>query len=330
MKIDLVYLWVNGNDKKWQQERKKWLRKCTNISKYASCKARWRNNDELKYSLRSVEKNLSWINHIFIITGFNQIPKWLNTNNPKITIVPHSDIMSCDALPTFNSAAIATCIGKIKQLNEHFLIFNDDIFVNKPIPKSFFFTKQGHPIYRYKSRKHITNIGKMLDNKNEYETILLITQQLVKNLYNKNVYKYSPAHCIEAHLKSTWEQCWTHPILQEKLQVQERTKFRNRTGTQPQIFSLINIVYKKCKTLRVRDYKQTSNPLWNFVYNTILHWKSVHYCPFYCSDATKIAEIKYNPYDICVNDEPQIPESVCKQNKRILEKMFPEKSMFEK
>ena len=192
MKIDIVYLWVDGNDKKWRQEKNKWLKKYHIVSSDSSNKARWRNNDELKYSLRSIGKNIPWVNHIYIITGFNQVPKWLNTKNSRITIIPHSEIMPKNAIPTFNSDAIAMCIGNIKQLDEHFLLFNDDIFINKPTSQNFFFTKKGQPIYRYKKRKHIKSIGKMLDNKNSYESILLNTQTLIYDLYNRNVYKYLP------------------------------------------------------------------------------------------------------------------------------------------
>ena len=113
MKIDVVYLWVDGNDKKWQQEKNKWLKKYHIVSSDSSNKARWRNNDELKYSLRSIGKNIPWVNHIYIITGFNQVPKWLNTTNSRITIIPHSEIMPKNAIPTFNSNAIALRQSKL-------------------------------------------------------------------------------------------------------------------------------------------------------------------------------------------------------------------------
>lgn len=330
MKIDVVYLWVDGNDKKWQKEKNKWLKRYHIVSNDSTHKARWRNNDELKYSLRSIAKNIPWANHIYIITGFNQVPKWLNTKNPRITIVSHSEIMPENTIPTFNSNAIAMCIGNIEQLNEHFLLFNDDIFINRPVSQNFFFTKNGRPIYRYKKRKNIQNIGKMMENKSEYELRLLNTQKLIYDLYNRNVYKYLPAHGVESHKKSTWIQCLKHPLLNKHIINQIYSKFRTNNGVQPQIFSLINIIYKHCKTLRVRDYKHTHNKLWNFIYNNILHKKSVHLCPFYCSDATKISELTYKPYDICVNDEPTNTDTVCKNNKRILEQMFPNKCEFEK
>ena len=110
-KIDLVYLWVDGSDEKWAEKKANALAKYKGIAlnkdTVASC--RFLQNDELKYSLRSVEKYASWINHIYIVTD-NQVPKWLNLDNPKITIVNQNEIMPSKFLPCFNSCAIETHI----------------------------------------------------------------------------------------------------------------------------------------------------------------------------------------------------------------------------
>ena len=83
--IDLVYLWVDGNDPKWQAKRNAFLERKVENS-LSSFNGRYVNNDELKYSLRSVERYAPWIRKIFIVTD-NQKPKWLDISNPKIQIV---------------------------------------------------------------------------------------------------------------------------------------------------------------------------------------------------------------------------------------------------
>ena len=70
-KIDIVYLWVDGSDKKWLAEKNKWLKKLFNITNTNTDAERYRDNGELKYSLRSIEKYIPWVNHIYIITDFN-------------------------------------------------------------------------------------------------------------------------------------------------------------------------------------------------------------------------------------------------------------------
>ncbi|MDR0763113.1 MAG: Stealth CR1 domain-containing protein, partial [Bacteroidales bacterium] len=86
-KIDIVYLWVDGSDPEWQKKRSEYIPASTVSDRavYADafCEGRYVNNDELRYSLRSVEKYANWVRKIFIVTD-NQIPLWLDTSNPKI------------------------------------------------------------------------------------------------------------------------------------------------------------------------------------------------------------------------------------------------------
>ena len=72
--IDLVYMWVDGNDPVWQQKKQQYNPTITAETVQTAGEARWRDNDELLYSLRSVEKNAPWINHIYIITD-GQCPR---------------------------------------------------------------------------------------------------------------------------------------------------------------------------------------------------------------------------------------------------------------
>ena len=66
-KIDLVYCWVNGNDTEWYNKKQQYALK-ENKYKIINSKCRFRDNEELKFSLRSVEKYAPWINNIYIVT----------------------------------------------------------------------------------------------------------------------------------------------------------------------------------------------------------------------------------------------------------------------
>ena len=55
MDIDIVYLWVNGKDPVWRAKKDAFLNNTCEITKEAVNDARFIDNDELKYSLRSVE-----------------------------------------------------------------------------------------------------------------------------------------------------------------------------------------------------------------------------------------------------------------------------------
>ncbi len=121
MKIDLVYLWCDGSDPKWLKKKEYWQQKYGLVNAEAAYSCRFIQHDELKFSLRSVEMYMPWINHIFIVSD-EQVPEWLDTDNPKISIVDHRDIIPEDALPTFNSNAIEACLCNIPGLSEHFFI----------------------------------------------------------------------------------------------------------------------------------------------------------------------------------------------------------------
>ena len=83
--VDIVYLWCDGKDPQFLERKRKYQRKDSKKENFLSTgDIRFFDNDELKYSLRSLEKCAPWINHIFIVTD-RQFPKWLNLNNVKIT-----------------------------------------------------------------------------------------------------------------------------------------------------------------------------------------------------------------------------------------------------
>ena len=142
--IDVVYTWVDGSDEKWQEIRNRYYREYHPFinDTDANTKNRYRNRDELKYSLRSLYQFAPFINHIFIVT-FGQCPRWLQ-EDPRITIVDHQEIFPNKAdLPTFNSQAIEANLHRIPNLSEKFIYFNDDVFLGTHVEVEDFFTEEG-------------------------------------------------------------------------------------------------------------------------------------------------------------------------------------------
>ena len=82
--VDLVYLWVSGQDPELARERNEWLRRCGLPTEVFNPDVRYVENDELRYSLRSVDRFLPWVRRVFIVTN-GQAPAWLErrrTGNP--------------------------------------------------------------------------------------------------------------------------------------------------------------------------------------------------------------------------------------------------------
>lgn len=141
--IDIVYTWVDSADPEWQAARERCAAQRRVDLPGSSNDERFINRDELKYSLRSVWLYAPFVRHIYIVTAGHR-PAWLDTDSGKVTVVPHSEIFpSMDDLPTFNSHAIESCLHRIPGLSEHFLYFNDDVFLGRETRIETFFTKAG-------------------------------------------------------------------------------------------------------------------------------------------------------------------------------------------
>ena len=134
-KIDIVILWVDGNDPEWLKQKNKYLeiKGDTNINRFRDC-------ENLQYLFRGIEKYAAWVNKIFFIT-WGHIPKWLNTNNEKLEIVRHAEFIPNEYLPTFNSNVIEMNLHRIKKLSSKFILFNDDLFILKELKPTDFFEK---------------------------------------------------------------------------------------------------------------------------------------------------------------------------------------------
>ncbi|WP_369170487.1 stealth family protein [Streptomyces sp. R28] len=141
--VDVVYTWVDGEEPRMRAKRAQYqehgiaeiLDKETNASRYTS-------HDELKYSLRSLAMYADFVRHIYLVTD-GQKPHWLDDSAPGITVVDHRDIFPQDVLPVFNSHAIETRLHHIPGLSEHYLYFNDDVFVGRRVTAEHFFHGSG-------------------------------------------------------------------------------------------------------------------------------------------------------------------------------------------
>lgn len=128
--IDIVYTWAGENNDKND--------------------IRVSYNDELKYGLRGIEKNLKWVNKIYILMNPpKQIPSWFKKDydKDKIVLLDHYDTFKDKKyLPTKHSKSIESTLHNIPGLSEHFIYFNDDFFITKKLPYTHFFTPNGKPI----------------------------------------------------------------------------------------------------------------------------------------------------------------------------------------
>lgn len=159
--IDVVYTWVNGTDPRWKAEKeywhKHWIASLTGQplpqqpedaahvkgSDTSNADNRFRDNEELRYSLRSLEKYAPWVRRIYVVTD-GQIPSWLDMESPKLQIVKHRDIFAnASHLPVFSSPAIEWNLDNIPGLSDSFLYFNDDVFLGARVHPEDFVSQLG-------------------------------------------------------------------------------------------------------------------------------------------------------------------------------------------
>jgi Stealth protein CR2, conserved region 2/Stealth protein CR1, conserved region 1 len=144
--IDIVYLWVDGNDPEWRAKRHRAAKTLsassrTDMAVYGNVEGRFRDNDELRYSLRALEKYFPDHGHVYIVTD-DQTPRWLQQHRG-VTVIDHRVLIPPEHLPTFDSGNIESYIHRIPGLSERFFYFNDDVFFGAPVNINDWFWKGG-------------------------------------------------------------------------------------------------------------------------------------------------------------------------------------------
>jgi len=192
--ISIVYTWVNGSDPIHLEQKSKYnggIKKVDN---------RDRSVDELRYSLRSVLKNLPWHKgKIFIVTP-GQTPDWLDPSYDRIQIInqedilPKKDINGNDVNPTFNSFAIEWYLDQIPGVTEQFIQLNDDYFINHPLHPSYFFYGSGESYDIDNSYIKYYNL--------EYEMKKIFPYYFYKYYRNTKQYKYTSDLTYKEFLKN--------------------------------------------------------------------------------------------------------------------------------
>lgn len=311
MEIDIVYLWVDGNDPVWQAKRNAFIG-VTDESSSINCKGRYANNDELKYSLRSVEMYAPWIRNIFIVTD-EQTPEWLDTSNPRVRVVDLTEIMPAECLPCFNSSLIEKFFYNIPGLAEHFLYANDDMFINKDVSVCDFFTPDGFPIVRL-TRKPLRKLSWFWREKvrkkplNNYRKTIAYASSLVDTKYG-TYYTGMPHHNIDAYLKSDSKRI-AEEVLHDEFLSNRKNRKRSDNDIQRIIYSYIALAEKRGQRRYVTQ--KTSMHL-------LIH-REDHYAKLQ----------KNQPLLFCMNDSEKAQDSDRERAKKFLEERFPNKSEFEK
>ncbi|MEE3035436.1 MAG: Stealth CR1 domain-containing protein [Bacteroidota bacterium] len=148
--VDVVVTWVNGNDLEYQKKLSD-FKNTEKFYKSAGLLSRYKQIGEINLCVKSILKFAPFVRKIFIVTD-QQNPKIKIKKKEEIILVDHKDIFKGyeNFLPTFNIRTIEAAFHRIKNLSEHFIYFNDDMFLIKPTTIYNWFNKDFKPIIRGK------------------------------------------------------------------------------------------------------------------------------------------------------------------------------------
>ncbi|VGM96478.1 Capsular polysaccharide phosphotransferase SacB [uncultured Avibacterium sp.] len=345
-KIDFVLPWVDPSDELWQ-EKKEHFSNERNVDLGSNTSARYRDMEILKYVLRSIEKNCSWYNNIFLITE-GHYPKWLNIKHHKIRLISHEELFyDKEDLPTFNSNSIECNLSSLKSLGltEKFIYLNDDMLIFRKVDSSRFFINNLpvdflchtliprskfllkllgisdswnyallNDIALVNSKKNIHTISKYLIYHANYSITEKLNNFLMKNLYRKAI-SLKHWHHPQPYLINTLEK--VREIFKLQLERASKNKFRDKTDLTPYLY---------------RYWHLLSGEFYPAKFNDGIGDKNITSV----KDVNEIFEkLKKEPHInfVCFNDSPDLTEqqfSLVKEKLlNELEKYFPEKASFE-
>ncbi|MDY0779627.1 Stealth CR1 domain-containing protein [Tenacibaculum sp. IB213877] len=255
--IDAVITWVDGKDLLHQQKMLPYLEDKKIVSD-KSFRTRFDQVEEIKFTVDSILKFAPFIRNIFIVTD-NQFPKFIKNKKEdsykNVYIVDHEEIFQKNEefLPVFNCRPIETKLYCIPNLSEHFVYFNDDMFLLKEVKPSDFFI-EGKPVIRGKWKKFNEDIlvkkifnSEKKRNKAGHKKAQEMSAKLVGF---KKYYKFH--HAPYSMRKSTLEKFYTKNPDIEIQNIQH--KFRSPNQYTPQ--GLANHIEIKNKTgILKNDYQ---------------------------------------------------------------------------
>lgn len=339
-KIDFVLPWVDGGDRAWLEQKRRYENageRMTQGDADANADCRYRDYGLLRYWFRAAEHFAPWVNRIFFVTC-GQKPDWLDESNSKLRLVNHSDYIPASHLPTFSSNTIELNLHRIPELSEQFVLFNDDVFILRPVKPDFFF-KKGLPVIpcdlgipRWLGCSNISRIA--LNNSGVLKLSLDVERLIWKNIWkyidiralglfravknlasfvvNRTVIEGTFGHLAQPHLKSTLEEIWrVQPGILERT---SSSRFRTDDSVNHWLVSAWDMVSG-------RFHPANEKRKGEFI--TINEKSLAHICEVIR---------RQRQAQICLNDKGGVPglEHCFEEVANALDELLPEKSSFEK
>jgi Stealth protein CR2, conserved region 2 len=226
--IDVVYTWVDD-----QQPGYRDLLQQHSQKKHDSDPARTRDNLEtLRFSMRSLELYAPWVNRVFLLTCRPQVPSWLETSHPRLTVVHHDEVMNAELLPTFNSFGIICHLHRIPGLSQKFVYLEDDMLFLAPTTLDDFVSPDGLT-WVFEEKHMAPRLDQIADPQGTsgWNMALAHSNRLLDQRFGEAV-RHQVNHVPLLIDKTWWEQ--TLNMFPEALECTFRSRFRSQGNFAPE------------------------------------------------------------------------------------------------
>lgn len=144
--VDVVITWVNFSDVNWREKYREAYKNTNGSFPHISDEIEQFDdkNTELYYNVQLLQKYLPWVSTIYIFTQRPQTVSWIDEFE-NVKIVHHDEAFEGE---TFNGMMTIARVSNIPQLSEHYIQFDDDMFVITPLSPTYFFSPNEKPVIR--------------------------------------------------------------------------------------------------------------------------------------------------------------------------------------
>lgn len=166
--VDAVIAWVDGADPAHRAKLDAALARHGIRRPPGATPTRFNDAGEIDFCLASIMRHAPWIRRVHIVTD-NQVPAVMQriARGPwagRVQVVDHRSIFGGfeQYLPTFNSRAICSLLWRIPGLAPHYVYFNDDMALLRPVDAGDFF-RDGKVVTRgaWRPQSHATLAGRV-------------------------------------------------------------------------------------------------------------------------------------------------------------------------
>lgn len=258
--IDAVVTWVDGDDPVLRRKRSGYItgRQEDSFDDIAGS-TRYTSSGEIFLCVASILKFAPFIRRIFIITDGQDphigrlISGYFPDCGVSVRIVDHKEIFRGygQYLPTFNSLSIETMMYRIPGLSEHFVYFNDDFMLLRPLEESDLVSDGRPVVYGYWHFTFTAWLCRLLGRLKKHSEFKFRDSMLnaATTLGGKALFRFiRTSHTPQVLRKSVCERFYAgHP---EALVSNIRHKFRDKSQFNPQTLFHTMMLYSGDCVLR--------------------------------------------------------------------------------